>query len=100
MKFGNQVCSNLAGAFASFTCDLPVNSDGSVTAEAGSYIAVVTVDGVGRVAVGETVTAIDFGFQVLSATPNSAPANGGKVVELSGIGFPLSADAAVINVCG
>lgn len=31
IKFANQVCANVAGTFASLTCDLPTNSDNTPT---------------------------------------------------------------------
>ena len=67
VKLGDQICSNLAGSFASFTCDLPQNSDNTPTMEAGSYIAEVIVENVGIVSTANSVTALNFPFAVTSA---------------------------------
>ena len=100
VKLGDQICSNLAGSFASFTCDLPQNSDNTPTMEAGSYIAEVIVENVGIVSTANSVTALNFPFAVTSASPNSVPAQGGSQVTIAGTGLPLNVADAELSICG
>lgn len=90
VKFGEQLCEGLTGTFASFTCNLPTNADGTPTLEAGSYIAIIKVNGEGIIDTDASVTAIPIPFSLSSLTPSSGENNGGYEIEIAGVGLPLN----------
>lgn len=78
------------GTFTSFTCQLPVNADGSPQLKAGFYDVDVLVMELGYLPVFHTVSKIHYQLAITSVIQPSGGINGGYEVVIKGKGFPDS----------
>lgn len=93
-------CISPTGTLASFTCQLPANSDGNAAVPAGQGLPLVHIGGIGY-ADTTTVTPIQYQLTATSVDPSVTSPGGGVIATLSGSGFPLqkTEDLSIV-VCG
>ena len=94
-----QVCSISSGTFATFTCNLPTNSDSSPVLKAGSHFVKVNVRDLGQVPIQTGVASMDYDLVLAQATPSTGQTNGGYQVVLEGNGFPSDASLVSVTIC-
>jgi hypothetical protein len=85
---------------ASFTCNLPKNSDNTAILTVGSHFPQVHVEELGMVEIKSTVTPIVIGLALTSVTSSSGGLNGGYEVTIVGKGFPSSPSDMTFMLCG
>lgn len=89
VKIDGQVCTiNAGGSFGAFTCQLPVNADGSPVLKAGDHNTEILLMEVGYIQVQSGVAPVHYGLAINSVNQPSGGTNGGYELMLKGNGFP------------
>ena len=87
-----KACITPTGTLASFTCQLPINTDNSPIISAGSHFPVVIAKNIGTLGIDSAVTPINVTFSFTNATAATGANNGGYTISVNGKGFPSSID--------
>jgi hypothetical protein len=78
VRFDNQDCISLSGSMTSFTCTLPLSSDGvTPMLAAGDYFPIVYINEIGYIQPMSNVSAINIPLTITNISPNSTTNNGG-----------------------
>lgn len=100
VKVDGQPCTIASGAFASFTCTLPTNSNNSPKVRAGNHDVEVFVAGSGVVGIDAGVAKLFYDLTLSSLSSSSGGINGGYPIIISGAGFPSDVSQAAVTLCG
>jgi hypothetical protein len=102
VTLGGQPCAinNITAPLDNFQCSLPANTDGTATMTAGSYLPVVTVQQSGNAPCLASITPFNFQLSLTSLNFTSGGNNGGYLLKLTGVSFPLDLAKATVYICG
>ncbi len=81
----------------SFTCDLPLNTDGSPMLIAGDYYPIIYINSIGFIQPMANVTKITVVITITTVYPSTINNNGGNIITIQGSGFSTNVlDSTVV----
>lgn len=98
---GGQPCTvNGGSTLASLTCTMAANTNGSPILVAGSVTPVVAVGAYGIAGLATGVSPLSVSLVTSSLSVSTGGNNGGYLITLNGVGFPLDKSKMTITICG